>query len=129
MSTESLHTLSRPTRVRFHDTSRVKIGRQVFCNRVGDVTKKLKFNWHFTPFSSDSIRIQLKESLVKYPSNSSSNKDTAYFLSSRLEHPGQKMSGTRNKSNVMKKPMIPKDRTVQIKPRLVTCEFLLYLLY
>ena len=79
------YTMNRPLRVCFYDSNRLKVGRQVFSNRVSVVSKKLKYDWHFSRLSPDSICIQLKDSLVKYPSNTSSQKDMACFLSSRLE--------------------------------------------
>ena len=78
------YRLKRPTRLGFYDTSKLKIGRQAFGNRIGTVAKQLDFDWHFSFMSPDSLHANLKECLIEFPSTSQ-NKISASMISSRLD--------------------------------------------
>ncbi len=52
---ENSYVLSRPTRVRFFDSSTFKIGRQAIGNRVLSLVKNLAFDWHVAENSPDLI--------------------------------------------------------------------------
>jgi len=63
---------SRPQLVKFYDTSRTRIGLQIFSNKVAIVSKNVEFDWFFSKLSQDALRIKLKNSLFKYPSSAAS---------------------------------------------------------
>jgi len=55
-----------PLRPWFLDTSRTRIGRQSFCNRVNNVSKRLSFDWYGIDITPSTIRKNLKPIFYKY---------------------------------------------------------------
>jgi len=55
-----------PTRPWFLDTSRTRIGHQSFCNRVTNISKRLKFEWYGRPRTKEDIRANLKRTFFPY---------------------------------------------------------------
>jgi len=60
---------NRPTIKKFYSANRTKLGFQMFENKSSVVSGKLKFDWHYTNHSSDSIRNELKQCLFRFPSS------------------------------------------------------------
>jgi len=55
-----------PTRPWFLDTSRTKIGRHTFCNRITNISKRMRFEWYGKKLSADVIRTHLKTTFYPY---------------------------------------------------------------
>jgi hypothetical protein len=45
---------------KFYDSSRLKIGKESFANRLSIVAQKLKFDWNGIEISRDSLRVKLE---------------------------------------------------------------------
>ncbi len=54
------YLVKRPTRVCFFDKSRSRIAAQCFANWAAALSRKILFDWHFSPMSPDHIQIWLK---------------------------------------------------------------------
>ncbi len=53
-------------RPKFFDTSRLKIGRQSFSNRLNIISRKINFDWLGQGHSKDTLRMKLKSSFFNY---------------------------------------------------------------
>jgi len=55
-----------PFRPWFLDTSRSRLGRQSFCNRVNNISKRLSFDWYGIDINPITVRRNLKPIFYKY---------------------------------------------------------------
>ncbi len=55
-----------PMKVRFFDTSKLKIGQQSLQNCIGHLFSKMSFDW-ITPLSNDALRVKLKNEFFNKP--------------------------------------------------------------
>lgn len=53
----------------FYDTSRLKIGRQAFQNRLKEPFQRVKKDWYNINLSKDGVRVRMKESFFPYYSS------------------------------------------------------------
>jgi hypothetical protein len=59
----------KPHNPSFFDTSRSRIGKQSFSNRVNIPARKINFQWLHIPLSKDTLRLNLKKSFFEYYSH------------------------------------------------------------
>jgi len=56
----------KPNNPSFLDMSRTRVGRQSLSNRIGSISKRLKFEWLSTPFTPSTLRTKLKSTFYSY---------------------------------------------------------------
>jgi hypothetical protein len=61
------YLINRPTRMRFYDASRTRIGHQCFENKVSRISTKLTFDWFSRNLSKDKNKNSFKASAFQIP--------------------------------------------------------------